>query len=278
MNKLHADNLLVVRAVSITCSCDHLPAPYFRAGTSSPMYQLQAVVCSMHDSGSYDSGHYTTWSRVEDGNFVHFNLGEVSPRGHSFTESPSSSGSPTRHSPDEQDEREETDSEPPRRRINSTQGRRPTMQDADPAESDCSDDSHSTVAEADSDDKWQFDADATESEKVYDPLMDDAGEADDGSARTLDGHRQTIAECVTGRGVLSHLASGLGDVNVRTNLGRDRTGVTALSGALSMTPARRQEKLALDGGRLLLAPDARAPRHGGPLSDMPWRTGGTIRC
>eukprot|EP00611_Tribonema_gayanum_P018225 TRINITY_DN312_c0_g1_i25.p1 TRINITY_DN312_c0_g1~~TRINITY_DN312_c0_g1_i25.p1 ORF type:complete len:628 (+),score=44.35 TRINITY_DN312_c0_g1_i25:2220-4103(+) len=312
------------------------------------VYQLQAVVCYTHDSGSYKSGHYTTWSRVEDGNFVHFNLGEVSPRGHSFTEvrqlvsetwalavyskgavsaqqratnrrsggghttsppasrttrpeaartppssqsrrgrartaasrgaatsqqepsseSPSSSGSPTRHSPDEQDEREET--QPARRRMNATQGRRPTMQDPDPAESDCSDENHSTVAEADSDDEWQSDAEATESEEVYDPLMDDTGEAEDGqpqAPRTLDGHRQTIAECVTGRGVLSHLASGLGDVNVRRNLGRDRAGVLALWGALSMTPAAsRQEKLALDGDRLLLARDARAPRHGGPLS------------
>ena len=64
--------------------------------------------------------------------------------------------------------------------MNATQGRLSTMQDPDPAESDCSDDNHSTVAEADSDDEWQSDAEATEFEEVYDPLMDDTGEAEDG--------------------------------------------------------------------------------------------------
>lgn len=83
----------------------------------------------------------------------------------------------------------------------------------------------------------------------------------------MDGDPRTIEQCVTQRGVLAQLASGLRSEDLRRNPGRSLTDITALRNALSMAPpAVRQRKLALDGDRLVLAPHARAPRHGGRLA------------
>eukprot|EP00611_Tribonema_gayanum_P018214 TRINITY_DN312_c0_g1_i12.p2 TRINITY_DN312_c0_g1~~TRINITY_DN312_c0_g1_i12.p2 ORF type:complete len:575 (+),score=55.75 TRINITY_DN312_c0_g1_i12:7938-9662(+) len=134
-----------------------------------------------------------------------------------------------------------------------TQGN--AMQDSD---SDVAEDDHAKgTSPSMSDTEWP------ESDEDYDPLQD----APDGqAARVLDGNPHTMEQCVTGRGILGPLAAGLFDEDLRRSPVRGAQAVAALWSALCMTPAGRKQKLALDAERLVLAPNARLPRHGGPLA------------
>lgn len=58
---------------------------YLSIGNDVPsVFFPQAVVCYKPSSHDFRSGHYTVWSRVEDGTFVHFDLRKVVDRGFNF--------------------------------------------------------------------------------------------------------------------------------------------------------------------------------------------------